>query len=127
MPDRKLGLGELIRAIRLNIAAEEEATALYEAHAEATDNPVARKVLLDVANEEREHVGEFVQLLNILTNNEEGEWMANGADEVNEMAAEVAIGDIEPKSPSEKELEEEGEEQSETGRGRGEETIGSLK
>ena len=101
VPGRKLTLGELIRAIRLNVAAEEEATALYEAHAEATDNPVARKVLLDVANEERVHVGEFVQLLEILTQDEKA-WMENGYDEVEELAAEVAGGDLDPPGPGEK-------------------------
>jgi rubrerythrin len=107
VPGRKLTLGELVRAIRLNVAAEEEATAIYEAHAEATDNPVARKVLLDIANEERVHVGEFVQLLDILTQDEKA-WMENGYDEVEEMAAEVARGDLEPLSPAEKRAAEEG-------------------
>jgi len=99
LPPKKLDLGELIRAIRLNVAAEEEATATYEAHAHATDNPVARKVLLDIANEERVHVGEFVELLNILTAGEETAWMGNGANEVRELAEEVARGDLEPPTP----------------------------
>lgn len=107
VPDRKLTLGELVRAMRLNVAAEEEATALYEAHAEATDNPIAKKVLLDIANEERVHVGEFTQLIDILTGDEKA-WMENGFDEVLEMAAEVAKGDIEVATPEEK-AEEEGE------------------
>ena len=88
IPDRKLTQGELIRAIRLNIAAEEEAIHLYMAHADATDHPLARKVLVDVANEEREHVGEFSRLLQILTGDED-RWIADGAAEVDEMAAEM--------------------------------------
>jgi rubrerythrin len=88
VPDRKLGTQELIRAIRLNIAAEHEAIHLYMAHAEATDHPLASKVLVDVANEEREHVGEFVRLLEILTGDER-DWTANGRAEVDEMAAEL--------------------------------------
>ena len=107
LPPKKLELNELIRAIRLNVAAEEEAAAIYEAHAYATDNPVARKVLLDVANEERVHVGEFVQLLNVLTSGEEIAWMENGYAEVQEMVADVARGDLEPPTPAEK-AEEEG-------------------
>lgn len=106
VPDRKLSLTELIRAIRLNVAAEEEAAAIYEAHADATDNPVARKVLLDVANEERVHIGEFVQLLNILTSGTELAWMDNGYQEVREMADDVARGDLEPETPEEKAAEE---------------------
>lgn len=105
LPPRKLTLDELIRAIRLNVAAEEEATALYEAHANATDNPVARKVLLDVANEERVHVGEFIELINILTASEENAWIQNGVAEVREMAEEVARGDLEPDTPEEKAAE----------------------
>jgi len=97
-----------VRAIRLNVAAEEEATAVYEAHADATDNPVARKVLLDIANEERVHVGEFVELLEILTQDEKA-WMENGYNEVREMAGEVARGDLEPATPAEKAAAESGE------------------
>jgi rubrerythrin len=88
VPERKLGLQELIRAIRLNIAAEHEAIHLYMAHADATDHPLAREVLIDVANEEREHVGEFARLLEILTGDEE-EWQSHGREEVEAMAAEL--------------------------------------
>ena len=122
VPGRKLTLGELIRAIRLNVAAEEEATALYEAHAEATDSPVARKVFLDIANEERVHVGEFVKLIDILTSGEEEAWMANGAAEVTELAEEVARGDLEPMTPAQKRAEESGGESEAA-----QPTIGSLK
>lgn len=129
LPSEKLTLDELIRAIRLDVAAEEEATALYEAHAYATDNPVARKVLLDVANEERVHVGEFVRLLNILTSGQEQEWMQNGYNEVDEMAEEVMRGDLEPATPAEK-AEDEGTEapgNNNGGAGADTLTIGSLK
>jgi hypothetical protein len=67
VPERKLTKQELIRAIRLNIAAEHEAVHLYMAHAEAIDDPLAKEVLVDIANEEREHIGEFTKLLEILT------------------------------------------------------------
>lgn len=85
-PDRKLTDRELTRAIRLSLAAEEEAIHLYEAIADSTDNPLAKKVLQDVANEEREHAGEFQQVLNLLLP-DEMQWMNNGVEEVNEMAA----------------------------------------
>ena len=88
VPERMLTRQELIRAIRLDLAAEEEAICLYMAHADVTDDPLARRVLIDVANEEREHVGEFQRLLDILTG-DEPEWMSHGINEVNEMAAEV--------------------------------------
>ena len=87
-PDRKMTKSELIRAIRLDLAAEEEAIHLYQAHADAADDPLAKKVLLDVADEERQHAGEFQRLLNILLEDEE-KLMARGAGEVDEMAAEM--------------------------------------
>jgi uncharacterized protein len=91
VPDRKLTKQELIRAIRLNIAAEHEAIHLYMAHAEATDHPLAKKVLVDVANEEREHVGEFMQLLQVLTGDEDA-WIAHGIEEVKEFEEEMGSG-----------------------------------
>ncbi|MGM0401765.1 MAG: ferritin family protein [Chloroflexota bacterium] len=112
VPDRKLTKEELIRAIRLNVAAEHEAIHLYMAHADATDHPLAKEVLTDIANEEREHVGEFNRLLEILTG-DEAEWLNEGREEVDEMAAEV--GDAEEESTEVADG------------GASEETIGSLK
>ena len=91
VPDRKLTLSELIRAIRLNLAAEHEAVHLYMAHADATDHPLAKEVLTDIANEERVHAGEFQRLLEILTGDEQ-KWTAEGRAEVDEMAAEIGAG-----------------------------------
>ena len=122
VPDRKLTLPELVRAIRMNTAAELDAASLYEAHAEATDHPLAKKVLLDIANEERVHVGEFIELLKILLPDEEG-WLQNGFDEVREMAEEVEQGDLSLPTPEEK-AEEEGESEANTPEVP---TIGSLK
>lgn len=82
---RKLTKGELLRAIRLNIAAEHEAVHLYMAHADATDDKLAKKVLTDIANEEREHIGEFMELLRRLAPEEEG-LLESGRKEVEEIA-----------------------------------------
>jgi rubrerythrin len=82
---RKLTKEELIRAIRLNIAAEHEAVHVYMAHADATDDKFAKKVLTDIANEEREHIGEFMELLRRLAP-DEGEYLEAGRREVVEMA-----------------------------------------
>lgn len=87
-PERKLTKEELIRAIRLNIAAEEEAIHLYMAHADATDHPLAKEVLIDIANEEKVHVGEFSRLLQILTGDED-KYLQEGIEEVDEMAEEL--------------------------------------
>lgn len=89
-PGRKMTARELTRALRMALAAEEEAIHLYEALADATDHKLAKAVLQDVANEEREHAGEFQRLLNILLPEEAG-LMAHGAKEVDEMAAKVGV------------------------------------
>ncbi len=84
---KKMTKSELIRAIRLNLAAEEEAVHVYMAHAEATDDPLAKKVLIDIADEERVHAGEFLELLRRLAPDEE-KLLQEGKEEVEEMAAE---------------------------------------
>jgi rubrerythrin len=88
IPDRKLTDRELTRAIRLSLSAEEEAIHLYEALADATDNPLAKEVLQDIANEEKEHAGEFLRLLSVLLPDEQG-FLDHGAEEVDEMAEEL--------------------------------------
>jgi rubrerythrin len=85
---RKITKVELIRAIRLFISAEYEAIQLYEEIAEATDDPLAKKVLYDVANEEKVHAGEFLRLLKELYKEEE-EFYKKGEKEVEEMIKEV--------------------------------------
>ena len=85
---RKLTKGELIRAIRLAIAAELEAVHLYTAQAEAAEDPLARKVLLDIANEERVHAGEFLEVLKRLAPDEQ-QYLEEGRAEVEELAAEI--------------------------------------
>jgi rubrerythrin len=85
VPGRKLTDSELLRALRLDLSAEEEAVHLYLAHADATDNELAKRVLKDIADEERVHKGEFQRLINILSGDEES-FLAQGAEEVNAMA-----------------------------------------
>jgi len=86
VPGRKMTDSELLRALRLNLSAEEEAVHLYLSHADATDNELAKKVLQDVADEERVHKGEFQRLISILAK-EEDSLLAEGAGEVNALAA----------------------------------------
>ena len=88
VPDRKLTKEELLRAIRLDLAAEQEAVHTYLAHADATDDPLAKAVFIDIANEERTHAGEFARLLAILS--DEDQYTAKGAMEVDELAAQLA-------------------------------------
>ena len=82
--DRKLTHEELVRTIRFMIAAEYEAIQLYMQLAESTDNEKAKTVLVDIANEEREHVGEFLRLLKELAPDEE-KYYQEGAEEGEEM------------------------------------------
>lgn len=91
VPARKMTDAELIRALRLNLAAEEEAVHVYQAHADATDNELAKKVLLEIADEERVHAGEFQRLINILAPEEE-KMLAEGAAEVDETVEELQKG-----------------------------------
>jgi rubrerythrin len=89
IPDRPLTSEELIRAIRLDLAAEHEAVHAYMAHADATNNPVVKAVLIDIANEERVHAGEFARLLAILTGDEDA-FLHKGALEVDAVYAKNA-------------------------------------
>jgi rubrerythrin len=82
--DRKLTHEELVRAIRFMIAAEYEAIQMYQQTAESTDNQLAAEVLLDIANEEKEHAGEFLRLLRELDPEEEA-FYQDGYEEVEEM------------------------------------------
>ncbi len=86
--DRKLTREELIRAIRFMIAAEYEAIQLYQQTAESTDNELAKEVLIDIANEEKEHAGEFLRLLRELDADEEN-FYKEGYEEVEEMIAKL--------------------------------------
>lgn len=79
--DRMVTHEELVRAIRFMVAAEYEAIQLYMQLAESTDNVLAQKVLVDIANEERVHAGEFLRLLKELDPQEEM-FYQQGAQEV---------------------------------------------
>jgi rubrerythrin len=86
--DRKLTHEELVRAIRFMIAAEFEAIQLYQQTAESTSDKLSQEVLLDIANEEKEHVGEFLRLLRELDPEEE-EFYQKGFKEVEEILKEL--------------------------------------
>ena len=86
--ERKLTHEELVRAIRFMIAAEYEAIQLYQQTAESTDDKLAKEVLLDIANEEKEHAGEFLRLLRELEPHEE-KFYQEGYAEVEEMIDEL--------------------------------------
>jgi rubrerythrin len=81
---RKLTEEELVRAVRFMVASEYEAVQLYVQLAESIDNELAKRVLMDIADEEIVHAGEFLALLKELAPREESLY-AEGALEVQEM------------------------------------------
>jgi len=88
--DRKLTHGELTRAIRYMVAAEYEAVQLYMQLAESTDNELAKEVLIDIADEERVHAGEFLRLLKELAPEEET-FYQEGYEEVEDIIKKLKV------------------------------------
>lgn len=93
--DRMMTNQELAQAIRLDIASELEAIYLYDAHATATTDLVAKKVLADIRDEEVAHVGELMALLRYLDPTV-ADLLAGGESEVKAMIQELGI-DFTPK------------------------------
>jgi uncharacterized protein len=58
---------DLAQALRIDMAGEIEAIIGYEAHATAANDERVKKVLYQIADEERRHVGELQQLLYMLS------------------------------------------------------------
>jgi rubrerythrin len=70
--------------LRLAMIAELDAISLYEQLAAMTDNMKIKKILLDVAKEEKTHVGEFQTLL-LKEDREQVEELEKGKEEVEEI------------------------------------------
>jgi len=70
--------------LRAAIIAELDAINLYEQMSDMTRNANIRKVLLDIAREEKTHVGEFQTLL-LIEDNEQVQELAEGKKEVQEL------------------------------------------
>jgi rubrerythrin len=70
--------------LRVAIMAELDAISLYEQLAAETDYESIRKVLLDVAGEEKTHVGEFQALL-LEIDAAQAEELAKGREEVKKL------------------------------------------
>ena len=88
--DRKITKEELIQALRIDIASELEAMFLYEAHAMATDDPLVKKVLMDIRDEEKEHAGELLALVRYLDPKTD-DFLTEGIGEVKEMMEELKM------------------------------------
>lgn len=70
--------------LRLGIIAELDAVNLYEQLAAMTENEKIKKILLDVAREEKAHVGEFQELL-LQIDKEQVTELEKGKKEVQEL------------------------------------------
>jgi rubrerythrin len=73
--------------LRAGIIAELDAINLYEQMAAMTDNRDIRKILLDIAREEKTHVGEFQTLL-LKEDKEQVKELEEGRKEVEEELSE---------------------------------------
>jgi rubrerythrin len=70
--------------LRVGAIAELDAVNLYEQMAAMTENENIKKVLLDIAKEEKTHIGEFEYLLSKIDQEQVGE-SEKGKQEVEEM------------------------------------------
>ena len=70
--------------LRVAMIAELDAISLYEQLAAVTENENIKKVLLDVAKEEKTHMGEFQTLL-LKEDKEQGDELEEGKKEVEEI------------------------------------------
>jgi len=74
--------------LRAGVIAELDAITLYEQMAAITKNKGIKTILLDIANEEKTHVGEFLTLL-IRKDKEQKVEMEKGKKEVEKLAGKV--------------------------------------
>lgn len=70
--------------LRIGIIAELDAINLYEQLAAMTEDPLIKKVLLDIAKEEKTHVGEFLAVL-LRKDEEQAKELEKGREEVEEL------------------------------------------
>ncbi len=73
--------------LRAGMIAELDAINFYEQMAALTDDEGIRKVLLDIAKEEKTHMGEFQALL-LRQDEEQKEELKEGEEEVEELLGE---------------------------------------
>ncbi|MEM2145305.1 MAG: demethoxyubiquinone hydroxylase family protein [Candidatus Jordarchaeaceae archaeon] len=70
--------------LRVGLIAELDAVNLYEQMASMTKNEDIKKILLDIAKEEKTHIGEFQTLL-LLEDKEQERELEEGKKEVKEL------------------------------------------
>lgn len=72
--------------LRLGMIAELDAVSLYEQLASMTENENIKKILLDIAKEEKTHIGEFQALL-LQQDAEQIQELEKGKKEVKELTS----------------------------------------
>ena len=72
--------------LRAGIIAELDAINLYEQMAALAENEVIKRILLDIAKEEKTHVGEFQALL-LINDKEQKKELEEGKKEVEELTS----------------------------------------
>lgn len=71
---QKLNHIEMLRAIKFAISSEFEAIQIYQQIMESTDNEKIVKVLSEITDDEKHHVGGLYKLLGILSPEDEKEY-----------------------------------------------------
>lgn len=70
--------------LRLGMIAELDAVSLYEQLAAETEEPIIKKLLIDIAKEEKTHIGEFQAML-LKLDSEQVRELEAGRKEVEEL------------------------------------------
>ncbi len=81
--EKPLSKREIAQALRWAIEAELDAISFYEQLAELVEDERIKHIFYDVANEEKEHVGEFLAAL-LEVDEELVKYMKEGFEEVEE-------------------------------------------
>jgi len=76
--------------LRVGIIAELDAINLYEQMANMTEKEDIKKILFDIAKEEKTHVGEFQALL-LKEDTEQEKELEEGKKEVNELVGKAGV------------------------------------
>ncbi len=82
--EKKFSKEEIAQAIRWAIIAELDAVNFYVQLAERIEDESVKKVFLDIAKEEKEHIGEFLELL-LRIDKEQVKALESGRKEVLEL------------------------------------------
>jgi len=81
---RKISKEELVQSLRVDMAGELEAIIGYDAHVMAAEDERIKKVLSAIRDEEKQHVGELMSLIQML-DSKETEYFNKGTAEVSEL------------------------------------------